>query len=128
MSDAWIGVDLDGTLAEYCAGDDSMRIGSPVPTMLARVRSWLGSDISVKIVTARVSSSSGDVFIAWQRDLIDAWCMKHLGQKIPITAEKDFNMIMLWDDRAVRVQHNTGRVCTANDCIGSGEEEAGEPA
>lgn len=37
----WIGVDLDGTLAEYGGWKGADHIGAPVPAMLARVRAWL---------------------------------------------------------------------------------------
>lgn len=36
----WIGVDLDGTLAEY-HGWGNGEIGDPVPAMLERVKKWL---------------------------------------------------------------------------------------
>lgn len=42
-------------------------------------------------------------------DAIQAWCLKHLGQLLDVTAEKDFDMTSLWDDRAVTVEKNTGR-------------------
>lgn len=47
-------------------------------------------------------------FVAEQRKLIEAWCVEHIGQVLPITHEKDFNMVELWDDRAVQIIHNTG--------------------
>jgi hypothetical protein len=43
-------------------------------------------------------------------DAIEAWCLLNVGQVLPITHEKDFGMIELWDDRAVTVEENTGRV------------------
>lgn len=56
VSMGYIGVDLDGTLAEYHGwGDDS--IGAPVPKMLARVKKWLAEGQEVRIVTARVSGA-----------------------------------------------------------------------
>lgn len=105
-SRGWIGVDLDGTLAV----DDGWRgvhhIGQPVPAMVDRVRGWLAEGIEVRILTARVAVPS-------QRDeslvVIAQWCCTHLGEALPITAEKDPLMIELWDDRAVQVEKNTGR-------------------
>jgi hypothetical protein len=40
---------------------------------------------------------------------IEAWCIKHIGQSLPITCQKDYGMIELWDDRCVQVIPNTGR-------------------
>ena len=36
----WIGVDLDGTLAEYHGWQGIEHIGEPIPKMMARVRRW----------------------------------------------------------------------------------------
>jgi len=37
----WIGVDLDGTLAEYGDWIGIEHIGKPIPLMIARVKSWI---------------------------------------------------------------------------------------
>lgn len=104
----WIGVDLDGTLAHYADwAANCDHIGEPVPAMLARVRAWLAKGQEVKIFTARASASGKD--LEEQVALIEAWCIKHIGQVLPITCVKDFGMIELWDDRAVSVEMNTGR-------------------
>lgn len=55
----WIGVDLDGTLAEYTG--------------------WKG--------------------------------VEHIGEPITPICTKDYSMIELWDDRAIRVQPNKGIPC-----------------
>ena len=115
----WIGVDLDGTLAMHRAYCDAEPIGPPVPAMLDRVIAWLEQGIEVRILTARVGESGkmlsngrrDDATVAdEQRALIGAWCLQHLGRVIPITATKDAFMRSLWDDRAVRVERNTGRI------------------
>ena len=53
----WIGVDLDGTLAEHywpAKGDyDPTRIGDPIPMMVERVRGWLAEGREVRVFTAR---------------------------------------------------------------------------
>jgi len=49
----WIGVDLDGTLAEADAWQGFDHIGKPVPQMVKRVRIWSELGYRVKIVTAR---------------------------------------------------------------------------
>lgn len=117
MTSGWIGVDLDGTLAHYGKWNGG-QIGEPVPAMLERVKKWIAEGVEVRIFTARVgfgagyseeSGRSDDAdFSREQRELIEAWCEKHVGKKLPVTAVKDFKMIELWDDRCVQVQKNTG--------------------
>jgi hypothetical protein len=101
MSNGWIGVDLDGTLAHYDVWRGEDHIGAPIPAMVDRVKQWLEEGLNVRIFTARVG--------AHQREVIAAWCRKHLGRELPVTATKDFSMIALWDDRCVQVETNTGR-------------------
>lgn len=106
----WIGTDLDGTLSQH---HDELNvaeeIGPPVPEMLARVQGWLALGWEVRVVTARVSSGLSKEFRSKQHKLICDWTERHVGTMLLATAEKDFNMIELWDDRAWRVEHNTGR-------------------
>jgi hypothetical protein len=102
----WLGVDLDGTLAEYNGWKGAEHIGPPVPRMMARVKGWLAEGREVRIVTARVHPSKSDASIC--RKAIDAWLLKHVGQPLAVTYEKDHRMEELWDDRAVQVVKNTG--------------------
>jgi hypothetical protein len=101
----WIGVDLDGTLAEYHGWVGIEHIGRPVPAMVERVKAWLGEGIEVRIFTARVCHPAGRRIT---RAIAD-WCEKHGLPRMPITNTKDLGMIELWDDRAVRVETNSGR-------------------
>ena len=39
---------------------------------------------------------------------IEAWTKKHFGRVIPVTNKKTFDIVELWDDRAVQVLPNTG--------------------
>ena len=116
----WIGVDLDGTLAEYHGWPVDGSVGPPVPAMVDRVKRWLDDGHEVRIVTARVcvngrfSAESGRVasatFGAGLMHTILQWCLQHLGVELVITCEKDFEMEVLWDDRCVQVECNTGRM------------------
>ena len=54
MSRGWIGVDLDGTLAEYNGWQGPANIGAPIPAMVERVKAWLEEGRDVRIFTARV--------------------------------------------------------------------------
>lgn len=103
----WIGVDLDGTLAYYDRWNGS--IGMPIMPMVERIRAWLAKGIEVRVVTARVSGCEEEA--ADQVKQIKAWCKEHIGFELEVTCKKDFAMIELWDDRAVRVVANTGQPC-----------------
>ena len=101
----WIGVDLDGTLAEY-HGWDNGKIGAPIPKMADRVKRWIAAEVEVRILTARVS---GPLLDAQPMEFaIKDWCAEHLGCWLPVTCRKDYAMIELWDDRAIQVVPNTG--------------------
>lgn len=120
----WIGVDLDGTLAVYTKWEGPTKIGAPIPPMVDRVKRWLAEGRDVRIFTARVSyptideakMSDEQVEAAVSRkhdaDLarvsIELWCKDHIGQVLPVTNIKDYDMLELWDDRAVQVIPNTG--------------------
>lgn len=129
---SWIGVDLDGTLAEHYWPEkgpyETLRIGAPIPRMVERVRAWIAEGQLVKVFTARVDG--GDVALAMgeplgaeHRDVeaitlaIQAWCVEHVGTALPVTARKDYGMVALWDDRAVRVVHNTGDPCCEHHAL-----------
>lgn len=111
----WIGVDLDGTLAEYDGWKGEEHIGEPVPAMAFRVRNWLADGRDVRIFTARVfdgytivgnkARKSADEI----RVHIQDWTEKHFGVRLPVVCTKDYGMVELWDDRAVQVEPNTGR-------------------
>ena len=130
----WIGVDLDGTLAEY-HGWNGGKIGRPIPAMVTRVKWWLLRGQEVRIMTARVSDEGGyseessreanPEFVAEQRGAVESWCKEHIGQILPVTCKKDFQMLELWDDRAVQVIPNLGiRIDGKGGNDGHNEDEA----
>lgn len=122
-SPGWYGVDLDGVLVEwdpkYLPG-----LGPPIPLGLAIVRQLLAEGKEVRIFTARVEPSPGEP--AWweeakrlgyhtvngwvdaQHQRILAFCLEHFGQKLRVTASKDWKMITCYDDRCVQMIPNTG--------------------
>jgi hypothetical protein len=106
MSRGYIAVDLDGTLAQYNGWKGPEHIGEPVPLMVERVKKWLAEGQEVKIFTARVAKSNPDRLAA--TIAINTWSKKHIGKILEVTAEKDYGMIALWDDRCVQVIPNTG--------------------
>ena len=112
----WVGVDLDGTLAiqDHTQAYDPLRIGDPVPAMVARVKNWLAAGVDVRVFTARVgrqpqATDATKLLLDSIHKAITMWCQIHIGITLPITCQKDYYMFELWDDRAVTVERNTGR-------------------
>lgn len=99
----WYGVDLDGTLAVWNNNSTLDRIGAPVHAMVDMVRSMVDNGIRVKIFTARACDPD-------QIPKIQAWMSRHGLPDLEITNVKDYYMERLYDDRAIRVERNTGRI------------------
>ncbi len=97
----WIGVDLDGTLAKYTTWKGIDHIGTPIPLMVKRINNWIEAGYTVKIMTARASVPNGS-------QPVEAWLAKHGLPPLEVTNQKDFEMLELWDDKAIQVVANTG--------------------
>lgn len=95
-----IAVDLDGTLSKTTT-DGS--IGLPIKAMVDRVNDWHNAGREVVIFTAR-----GD----GQRRLVEAWLKSNGLPALNVTNVKDADMSEFWDNRAVRVEPDTGNVCS----------------
>jgi hypothetical protein len=55
----WIGVDFDGTLAEYGSWQGPGHTGKPIPAMVERVKRWKEEGREVRIFTARIYPFNG---------------------------------------------------------------------
>lgn len=99
----WIGVDLDGTLARAIRVN-GVAIGPPVRSMVNRVREWLKSGQRVKVLTARQLTD------AQVREIRRFLENNGIGD-CEITNAKDTDMAVLFDDKAVRVEKNSGLLC-----------------
>lgn len=105
----WWGVDFDGTLSKYDEWEGPGNVGDPIAGTIAIVKKMLRNGHKLKIFTARVADAA-------QRDeavaAIEAFCQKHIGQKLPVTNEKDPGMVGLIDDKLqmIRVKQNAGTV------------------
>lgn len=108
----WYAIDLDGTLAEYHGHKGLHIVGEPVPRMVERVKKMLAEGKDVRIFTARIGKKALEInpdVQKWQVvEGIQAWCKEHIGEKLPVTNEKDYGMVEIWDDRCVQVIPNTG--------------------
>lgn len=108
----WIGVELEGTLAEY---NDRFpnQIGEPVNAMLLRVKGWLNEGKTVKVLSHRAKAGSSNYEVnRWLRE-------QGLGMLEVVPLEKD--MQSFWGARAVRVELNDGKLC--NGCRNAPENQ-----
>ena len=100
----WIGIDLDGTLAHY---DGIWRgvehIGEPIKPMIDFVKDLISQNKKVKIFTARAKNPKTIPYI-------HNWLEEQELPKFDVTNEKDFGMIMLYDDRCTQVVTNKGEI------------------
>jgi hypothetical protein len=109
----WIGVDLDGTLAVYDKWQGPYHIGEPIPLMVERVKKWLAEGRDVRIFTARVTdkthNNDGTEHVIYKVvEAINRFCLAQFDRCLPVTNIKDWDMMELWDDRAIQVRPNTG--------------------
>jgi hypothetical protein len=95
-----IAVDLDGTLAKQTTGGG---IGSPIREMVDRVKQWTDAGREVVIFTARAET---------QHRQVQAWLQANGLPMLNITNIKDSEMGEFWDDKAVRVETDTGQPCS----------------
>ena len=115
MNSHWIGFDLDGTLATYGQESyDPKFIGEPISDMIRILKAYLFCGQNCKIFTARVATPGGtwiekkDALEA--EEIIKIWCKKHVGLELPVTCQKDQFMSHFYDDRAIQVEPNTGKI------------------
>ena len=111
----YIGVDFDSTLAIYDKWRGPTVLGEPIPLMVDRVKRWLHQGKLVKIFTARVAPDHSQEEIDEGTKAIKAWCKEHLGQELDVTAIKSQRMYEFWDDKAIGVEKNTGKILTGNE-------------
>ena len=106
----WRAWDLDGTLALYSSWKGIEHIGEPIKPTVDILKSQLEAGEYCKIFTARISSPN--IELSAIKAPIEHWCLKHLGQVLEITNEKDIYCSVIYDDRAIQVIHNTGEIVT----------------
>ncbi len=116
MNDSWIGIDFDGVLVKTLDIWQGVGVfGDPIEPMVELAKNLLAQGRQVKIFTARVSEHNtmgADGKIKDSITPIQNWCLKHLGQVLEITNVKDYKMEVLFDDRAITVECNTGKILT----------------
>ena len=117
IGNKWIGVDLDGTLAEWDGWKGHQHIGKPIPLMVERVKRWLSMDIEVRVFTARAS-------IAEHVPPVQKWLEENGLPGLAVTNQKDYKMLQLWDDRCVQVIPSTGELVKNANWVPPAEDDA----
>lgn len=112
----WIAFDLDGTLAAYHGWKGVDHVGEPIRPMVERLRAYRAEGWEVRILTARVADPA-EAEVA--QAVIERWCLRHVGEALPVTCVKDRGLVRLYDDRAVEVGFNTGRLVRDFPVFGS---------
>lgn len=102
--DEIIAVDLDGTLAyfDHFRGHD--HVGEPIPKMMERVKKWVDEKKHIVIFTARAFFGEEGI------SPVKLWLKENGLPDFEITNIKHPDMIEIWDDRAIRVEKNTGEI------------------
>lgn len=110
-------IDFDGTLAKQLTPHNPKVAGPPIPRSVKLVKKWMKDNERIVIFTSRVSPSThNSIQIRYARKLISAWCKEYLGKSFPITSDKA-PQLEIWDNKAHRVETNTGRVLANRDGI-----------
>ena len=88
---AWIGCDLDGTLAKYDGWKGWDHIGDPIPNMVVRIKNYMARGLTVKIWTARASKVSlarNNLEFSQMEKVIQDWTEKHLGKRLEVVTRE----------------------------------------
>jgi thymidine kinase len=96
-------VDFDGTLAYYDGWKGPTNLGKPIKDMVERVKKWISDGNAVVVFTARADNKESI-------SAIEEWTKEHIGTKLRVTNIKEPDFSEFYDDRAVRVEKNTGKL------------------
>ena len=97
-------IDFDGTIATQKDGYQR-EIGEPIMPMIDRINKWIKQGHNITIFTARADYSD-----LMEKMDIEIFCVKHFGKILPITNKKSHNADLYIDDKAIRVERNTGKL------------------
>ena len=122
---AWIGCDLDGTLAKCDGWKGWQYIGEPVEKMVLKLKSYMDRGLTVKIWTARcskVSLARSNITFDQMSKVIQDWTEKVFGQRLEVVTEKDCDMLFCFDDSIMQVEPNTGNIIGSEIMVDLGDE------
>lgn len=102
-----VAVDLDGTLAYYEKWEGEEKIGKVIPAMKSRIVKLVRAGKDVVIFSARAATPKG-------KAAIERWLAENGLGELSVTNEKTNDMELFFDDRAVQVERNTGRILSSS--------------
>ena len=123
---AWIGCDLDGTLAKYEGWKGWQHIGEPIEKTVLSLKSYIERGLTVKIWTARCSKVSlalSNITFDQEAKVIQDWTERVFGRRLEVVTEKDANMLFALDDSIIQVEPNTGNIIGSEIMVDLGDEE-----
>lgn len=102
-------VDFDGVLARLDDWKGPKFLGEPVPEMIRKIKEFLSKGDKVVIFTARLTRDKvyNQISPKQAKKLIQAYCLKHIGVKLPVTNKKGI-FDVAYDDKFRRIVQNTG--------------------
>lgn len=106
--------DLNGTLVFHEKGtpvfdaEGRFIIGKPVNRMVRRIRRMLSEGMKIKIMSGSVGLGGNKAETA-ERTIKD-WCKEHLGRELEVTATITPRCLGIFNDKAIPIVRNTGRV------------------
>jgi hypothetical protein len=106
--------DLNGTLCFHEKGtpvfnaDGEFIIGKPINRMVRRIRRMLSEGLKVKIMSGSVGLGGEKAAVA--ETAIRKWCKEHLGRELEVSATITPRCLGLFNDKAIAVIRNTGRL------------------
>lgn len=98
-------IDFDGTIVTQKDGYQR-EIGEPIMPMIDRINKWIKQGHNITIFTARASKWVDN----FEKLDIEMFCVKYFGRVLPITAIKHHECDLYIDDKAIRVERNTGKL------------------
>jgi len=106
----WIAIDFDGTLVRYDERYGTSRIGAAIESTVIRLQQWLDMGIEVRVFTARATAPE---LVPPVQD----WLEQHGLPRLAVTHRRDYDLMQVWDDRAIQVETNTGELLTPKQYI-----------
>lgn len=100
QNEHWIGFDLDGTLSRTDNPghfEPPYPIGEPISEMLCVVQALKEAGVQVKIFTARACDPANV-------PIVKEWARKSGLGDLPVTHQKDYDLLRFYDDRAIQVR------------------------
>jgi len=110
-----IAIDLDGTLAywdEHLEDNNQYwKIGEPIMPMINLAKEHIKNGDKVIVFTARISNDNLSYMemARLKKEIID-WCYYYIGEYLEVTNIKTRDINLFYDDKAIHVEKNTGRI------------------